>query len=178
MRLTLTMKFSEINNMTLMTRRSLMAAGAAAVVFPQPGFALSAPAAQELVTRLIADVNTVISSGKSEAGMIVDLARPSIATPMCPQSRAIALGLMRGPRLHPRWRHIRLRLPTISRPNTDAGSVNSSVVKSRCKVRARSKAGLKSRQRCCCVGGHHCGWIGMCRIGPAGTCSLTSSLKA
>ena len=53
--------------MTLMTRRSLMAAGAAAVVFPQPGFALSAPAAQELVTRLIADVNTVISSGKSEA---------------------------------------------------------------------------------------------------------------
>jgi phospholipid transport system substrate-binding protein len=107
------MKFSEINNMTLMTRRSLMAAGAAAVVFPQPGFALSAPAAQELVTRLIADVNTVISSGKSEAGMIVDLARPSIATPMCPQSRAIALGLMRGPRLHLRWRHIRLRLPTI-----------------------------------------------------------------
>lgn len=61
--------------MTLMTRRSLMAAGAAAVVFPQPGFALSAPAAQELVTRLIADVNTVISSGKSEAGMIVDFGK-------------------------------------------------------------------------------------------------------
>ena len=57
--------------MTLMTRRSLMAA-AATVVFPQPSFALSAPAAQELVTRLIADVNTVISSGKSEAGMILD----------------------------------------------------------------------------------------------------------
>jgi phospholipid transport system substrate-binding protein len=69
------MKFSEINNMTLMTRRSLMAAGAAAVVFPQPGFALSAPAAQELVTRLIADVNTVISSGKSEAGMTVDFGK-------------------------------------------------------------------------------------------------------
>ena len=61
--------------MTLMTRRSLMAAGAAAVVFPQPGFALSAPAAQELVTKLIADVNTVISSGKSEAGMIADFAK-------------------------------------------------------------------------------------------------------
>ena len=75
MQLTLTTKFLEINNMTLMTRRSLMAAGAAAVVFPQPGFALSAPAAQELVTKLIADVNTVISSGKSEAGMIVDFGK-------------------------------------------------------------------------------------------------------
>ena len=60
--------------MTLMTRRSLMAA-AATIVFPQPSFALSAPAAQELVTRLIADVNTVISSGKSEVGMIVDFAK-------------------------------------------------------------------------------------------------------
>jgi len=56
-----------------MTRRALMA-GAAAVAFPMPSFALSAPAAQELVTRLVADVNTVISSGKSEAGMVADFA--------------------------------------------------------------------------------------------------------
>lgn len=61
--------------MTLMSRRSLMAAGAAAVVFPVPSFALSASAAQGLVTRLIADVNTVISSGKSEAGMVADFAK-------------------------------------------------------------------------------------------------------
>lgn len=61
--------------MTLMTRRFLMATGAAAVAFPAPSFALSAPAAQELVTRLVADVNTVISSGKSEAGMVADFAK-------------------------------------------------------------------------------------------------------
>jgi phospholipid transport system substrate-binding protein len=61
--------------MTLLTRRSMMAAGAAMVAYPMPSFALSAPAAQELVTRLVADVNTVISSGKSEAGMIADFAK-------------------------------------------------------------------------------------------------------
>lgn len=61
--------------MTLMTRRSLMISSAAAVAFPMPSFALSAPAAQTLVTQLVAEVNTVISSGKSEAGMIADFAQ-------------------------------------------------------------------------------------------------------
>jgi len=59
--------------MTKMTRRAMMAAGTA--VIAMPAFALSTSASQELVTRLVADVNAVISSGKSEAGMISDFAK-------------------------------------------------------------------------------------------------------
>jgi len=60
--------------MTMMTRRSMIAA-AAAVTLPQTGFALSTSAAQSLVERLVADVNAVISSGKSETAMIADFAK-------------------------------------------------------------------------------------------------------
>ena len=60
--------------MTMMTRRSMIAA-AVAVTLPQTGFALSTSAAQSLVERLVADVNAVISSGKSETAMIADFAK-------------------------------------------------------------------------------------------------------
>ena len=57
--------------MTLMNRRIMIAAGATALAFPNHAFALSADASKAMVTRLVADVNAVISSGASEAQMIV-----------------------------------------------------------------------------------------------------------
>ncbi len=61
--------------MTHLTRRRMMMTGAAAVMMPSTGFALSTASSQALVTRLVADVNAVISSGKSEAGMIADFGK-------------------------------------------------------------------------------------------------------
>ncbi len=61
--------------MTDLNRRTVLATGAAALIMPTQGAALSAPAAQELVTRLVADVNAVIGSGKSEAGMLADFSK-------------------------------------------------------------------------------------------------------
>lgn len=61
--------------MTHFTRRNMMVAGAAALSLPQAAVALSSASASALVDRLVADVNAVISSGKSEAGMIADFAK-------------------------------------------------------------------------------------------------------
>ncbi len=59
--------------MTLMlSRRFLIATGLAAVALPGAAFAMTADQARSLVDKLVADINTVISSGKSEAGMISD----------------------------------------------------------------------------------------------------------
>lgn len=61
--------------MTHFTRRNMMVAGGAALSLPQAAVALSSASASALVDRLVADVNAVISSGKSEAGMIADFAK-------------------------------------------------------------------------------------------------------
>jgi phospholipid transport system substrate-binding protein len=58
-----------------LTRRSLGAGFAAALVLaalPQPAAALTAEAAKELVDKTVADVNKIISSGKSEKAMLND----------------------------------------------------------------------------------------------------------
>tara|TARA_R110002051_G_scaffold98460_1_gene168636 strand:+ start:801 stop:1415 length:615 start_codon:yes stop_codon:yes gene_type:complete len=69
------MTYTETNDMSHLSRRTMMIAGASALVLPTAGFALSDAAAKEMVVRLVADVNAVISSGKSEAGMIADFAQ-------------------------------------------------------------------------------------------------------
>jgi phospholipid transport system substrate-binding protein len=65
--------------MTLaITRRALLAhaAAAAALVAGAPAaFAVSLSEAQQLVDRLVADVNAVIASGKSESAMLDDFER-------------------------------------------------------------------------------------------------------
>ena len=54
-----------------LTRRALLASGAAFVIgAATPALAFSADAARQLIERLVADINAVIASGKSEAAMI------------------------------------------------------------------------------------------------------------
>jgi phospholipid transport system substrate-binding protein len=58
-----------------LTRRSLgagLAAGLALAVLPLPAAALTAEAAKGLVDKTVADVNKIISSGKSEKAMLKD----------------------------------------------------------------------------------------------------------
>lgn len=55
------------------TRRSLLAlSGAAVLAASAPAFALNTDQARALVDRLVGEINAVIASGKSEAGMIRD----------------------------------------------------------------------------------------------------------
>ncbi|RYG91285.1 ABC transporter substrate-binding protein [Loktanella sp. IMCC34160] len=58
--------------MTLLNRRNMMIAAAAAAVLPAPVFAVGLTEAERLVDRLVADINAVIASGRSEAAMIQD----------------------------------------------------------------------------------------------------------
>lgn len=58
-----------------LTRRHMILASTSAVLLPQPAFALSLQTAQNMVGSLVAEVNAVIASGKSEAAMINDFAR-------------------------------------------------------------------------------------------------------
>ncbi|MEJ6396792.1 MlaC/ttg2D family ABC transporter substrate-binding protein [Yoonia sp. 208BN28-4] len=57
-----------------LTRRQMFLATTAALVMPLPARALSVDASQQLVTGLVAEVNAVIASGKSENAMIADFA--------------------------------------------------------------------------------------------------------
>ncbi len=64
--------------MTVFSRRFAIVAPVAAglaTALPQEGFALSTSEAQSLVDKLVADINKVIASGKSEAAMIKEFER-------------------------------------------------------------------------------------------------------
>ena len=56
----------------LTRRKALMSGFAASVVVAQPAWALSEAQARKLVDAVVRDINAVINSGKSEAGMIAD----------------------------------------------------------------------------------------------------------
>jgi phospholipid transport system substrate-binding protein len=56
----------------LISRRNALVAAAAAAILPSAAFAVSTSQAQGLVDSVVADINTVIGSGKNEAGMIAD----------------------------------------------------------------------------------------------------------
>lgn len=58
-----------------LTRRSLLAMAAATVALPKAAFALTESTARTLVDKVVRDINTVISSGKSLSGMIGDFER-------------------------------------------------------------------------------------------------------
>ncbi|CUH63188.1 hopanoid biosynthesis associated membrane protein HpnM [Thalassovita gelatinovora] len=61
-----------------LSRRSFMShisAAALAAVVPMPAFALSASSAKSLVDKLVADINRVIDSGKSESAMLKEFER-------------------------------------------------------------------------------------------------------
>ncbi len=59
--------------MTLaMNRRAFVALAAASVALPRAALALDTASAQGLVDALVAEINTVIASGKSESAMIAD----------------------------------------------------------------------------------------------------------
>ena len=49
-----------------------LAAAAALAVLPLPALALTADAAKSLVDKTVADINSIINSGKSEAAMLKD----------------------------------------------------------------------------------------------------------
>lgn len=79
----------------LFTRRSFTATalGALAVAFlPRPVLALSEAGARKLVDTLVADINQVISSGKSEAAMIKDFERIFVRYADVPIMARYALG--------------------------------------------------------------------------------------
>ena len=54
----------------ILTRRTMILATASAGFLPQTAFALTVEASQSIVSALVAEVNTVIASGASEAAMI------------------------------------------------------------------------------------------------------------
>lgn len=56
----------------MLTRRTMILSAASAAVLPQAASALSVEASQSIVSALVAEVNAVIASGKSEAAMISD----------------------------------------------------------------------------------------------------------
>lgn len=58
-----------------LTRRQMILTSTAALMVPQSAFALSVETSQSMVTSLVAEVNTVIASGQSEAAMINEFAR-------------------------------------------------------------------------------------------------------
>lgn len=62
------------NELTLSRRGVVagLAAAAALAALPLPALALSAEAAKDLVDRTVADINSIINSGKSEAAMLKD----------------------------------------------------------------------------------------------------------
>ena len=59
--------------MSRLTRRSFVASAAAATLLPvAPAFALTKRSARSLVDKVVAEINTIIASGKSEPAMIRD----------------------------------------------------------------------------------------------------------
>jgi phospholipid transport system substrate-binding protein len=56
-------------------RRAFVLAGLVAATLPRAALALSADTARTLVDQIVADINAVIASGKSEAAMIQDFER-------------------------------------------------------------------------------------------------------
>lgn len=64
-----------LNNFSL-TRRAFLGGAAAAALLPTlPAFALNEAGASRLINSVVADINKVIASGKSEASMIKDFER-------------------------------------------------------------------------------------------------------
>ncbi|MDG1737812.1 MAG: ABC transporter substrate-binding protein [Paracoccaceae bacterium] len=64
-----------MSNPVSLSRRSMMAlttGAAASVALPLPAFATTKRSAKKLVERVVADINTIIDSGKSEEAMLVD----------------------------------------------------------------------------------------------------------
>ncbi|PTQ74830.1 MlaC/ttg2D family ABC transporter substrate-binding protein [Celeribacter persicus] len=57
------------------TRRTVLTALGAALVLPRAALAFSASQAEALIGKAVADINTIINSGKSEAAMYVDFER-------------------------------------------------------------------------------------------------------
>jgi phospholipid transport system substrate-binding protein len=68
-------------------------AGLGAAVLPVPAFALTEPEARTLVNALVADINKVISSGKSERGMIRDFEKIFLKYADVPIMARYALGV-------------------------------------------------------------------------------------
>ncbi len=87
-----------------MNRRRLLAAGAAAAALaalPMPSLALDAAQARRLIDQVVADINRVISSGRSEQQMYADFERlfvryadvPTIArSTLGPEARSASAG--------------------------------------------------------------------------------------
>ena len=77
--MTSTTNSTQTNDRSRIGRRGLIAGiGAlplATILMPQPAAALSAGAAQQLVTAAVSDINAVINSGKSERAMYGDFER-------------------------------------------------------------------------------------------------------
>lgn len=57
---------------TKLNRRAVMALGVAAMTLPQSLFALTTEQASDLVARLVADINKIISANSSDARMVRD----------------------------------------------------------------------------------------------------------
>lgn len=57
------------------SRRSVLAALGASLILPQAALAFSSSQAEALIGKAVADINTIINSGKSEAAMYVDFER-------------------------------------------------------------------------------------------------------
>ena len=58
-----------------LSRRQMLLTATAATLLPHRGFALSVETSESMVTSLVAEVNAVIASGRSEAQMIADFAQ-------------------------------------------------------------------------------------------------------
>jgi phospholipid transport system substrate-binding protein len=79
----------------MMTRRRFAAGfaiGSVALALPLPAMALNVDDARKLIDKAIADVNTVINSGKSETAMFADFERIFIKYADVPQIARFSLG--------------------------------------------------------------------------------------
>lgn len=79
----------------MMTRRRFAAGfaiGSVALALPLPAMALDVDDARKLIDKAIADVNTVINSGKSETAMFADFERIFVKYADVPQIARFALG--------------------------------------------------------------------------------------
>jgi phospholipid transport system substrate-binding protein len=79
----------------MMTRRRFAAGfaiGSVALALPLPAMALNVDDARKLIDKAIADVNTVINSGKSESAMFVDFERIFVKYADVPQIARFSFG--------------------------------------------------------------------------------------